>query len=461
MSPTKPIRTSVSPSRWNAYQTLADWRAGKGFVEDLLFSHWLRNQPPPEDQRLSQAIVYGVFRNLLRLDFWIDRLARKGIASLPDPIVDCMRIALFQIAFLDRVPDHAAISEALHLCERIGAPGMKGVVNGMLRAFPGRRMELDREIDASPDRVVRTTSHPAWLVEWARGRWGDRKAEVWLLQNNIPPSLYLRPVATRLAPSVDLESSAERDRMMAERLIERMGIGEWAGEGSAVRIPHGVDISHLEAHRQGLANVQDLSAQQAVRLLDPKPGETIFDLCAAPGGKAIQIADLTGDKAVIYAVDSNAGRLARVAENLKRCGFDSVRTLQRDLSQPWEDPPAKADAVLLDAPCSGLGTLRRRVDLRYRIGPKDIEELAKKSEGLIEKAAELLKPGGRFVYSTCTLTREENRDTLSRFLERHPDGWELKEVREYPDWLSEGPDNIPDPIPDCDGAFMALLVRRG
>jgi 16S rRNA (cytosine967-C5)-methyltransferase len=453
-------RTVVTASRWIAYQTLADWRAGRGFLEDLLADHWKTADLKREDLALSQTIVYGVFRNLRRLDFWIDRLARKGIGSLPDPVVDCLRMALFQSAHLDRVPDHAAVSETLRLCESVGLRGMKPVVNGMLRAFPGKRGELDKEIAASPDRLAVVTSHPDWLVEWAIGKWGNRKGEVWLTQNNVEPSICLRPNAARLLNPEEAERGGDRDRTAAALLVERSGMGELVGEGTAVRIPPSGDPAQLEALREGLANVQDLSAQQAVRLLDPKPGEKIFDLCAAPGGKAVQIADRTLDRAEVYAVDVNQARLARVEENLKRCGFASVKTVRRDLSEPWEDPPALADAVLLDAPCSGLGTLRRRVDLRYRIRPADIQELAAKAGQLLENASRLARPGGRLVYSTCTLTREENSDVIEGFLNKNIEEWELSERCVYPGWLEEGPGDAPDPIPDCDGAFMALLLRR-
>jgi 16S rRNA (cytosine967-C5)-methyltransferase len=443
-----------------AYQVLRDWHEGRGFVEDLLAAKWNDDRPKNEDLRLSQEIVYGIFRNLRLIDFWIDRTARKGISSLPEEIVDCLRIGLYQIGFLDRIPVHAAVNESVGLCRAVGFEPMKGLVNGLLRQFPTRRRDLDRTLSRDENNLAISTSHPDWLVSWATNRWGLKKAEAWLAANNRSPRIYLRPVTCRLLEPETGSDPAESQALAARRLIETIGFGEYFPESRSVLLPEGSSPRDLDAFRDGLAVVQDPSAQQAVRVLDPKPGEKIYDLCAAPGGKVLQIADWTNDRAEVLATDRSADRLRKVEENVRRCAFQSIETLCHDLLEPWPEEPDLADAVLLDAPCSGLGTLRRRVDLRYRIDPDQIRELAARSRCLLEAAAALVKPGGRLVYSTCTLTEEENEETVSEFLKVHPGEWSLEEQFVFPDWLGKVNEEIPDRIPEHDGAFVALLARR-
>ena len=453
-------RKPVSPARWMAYQVLRDWQEGKGFVEDLLAAKWNDDRLKNEDRRLSQEIVYGIFRNRRLIDFWIDRLARKGIVSVPEEIVDCLRIGLYQIGFLDRIPAHAAVNESVGLCQAIGFEPMKGFVNGLLRQFRSRREDLNRELSREENNLAISTSHPDWLVSWATNRWGLKKAESWLAANNRPPRIYLRPVTCRLLGLERVADPAKHETQAAHRLREVLGFGEYSLESHSVLLPEGSSPRDLDAFRKGLAVVQDPSAQQAVRVLDPKPGEKVYDLCAAPGGKTLQIADWTNDRAQILATDRSADRLRKVEESILRCGFQSVTALCHDLLDPWPEVPEPADAVLLDAPCSGLGTLRRRVDLRYRMDPDQIGELAAKSRCLLEAAAALVKPGGRLVYSTCTLTEEENEETVSGFLRMQPGSWSLEKQFVYPGWLGKQDVSIPHPIPEHDAAFVALLARH-
>lgn len=449
-------QSPASPSRRIAYSVLRNWSEGKGYVDDLLEREWKRGTYKQEDQRLSWTLAYGVFRRLRLLDFWIDRLANKGIESLPDGVVDILRMGLFQLAFLERIPVHAAVNESVLLCEVFGLGGLKGLVNALLRKFQTRRPMLDDALAKHPGRLAIETSHPDWLVAWAEERWGTTKAAAWLEDNNLQPRIYLRPISRRLLPGGMAGSEAQA----AAELAARLGVGALASGGQAVVLPNGLLPSDLEAFREGLANVQDLAAQAAVRLLAPRSGERIFDLCCAPGGKTVQLADLVGDEGGIVAVDVNRKRLKAVIENLKRCGFANVQTVCRDLQEAWPEEFEGADGVLLDAPCSGLGTLRRRVDLRYRIRREDFSELAGKAGLLLENAARLLKPGGRLVYSTCTLTREENEESVRAFLARHQGNWDLIEERLFPAWLGETGDIVPDDRPNCDASYSALLVKR-
>ncbi|MCG3199220.1 MAG: Ribosomal RNA small subunit methyltransferase B [bacterium] len=451
----------VSPARRVAYSTLSSWREGQEFLEDLLEGKAERAALSREDRRLAQALAYGVTRRLRLLDFWIDSLSSKGLASLPAPVADIERIALFQLAFLERIPAHAVVHEAVAQCSQAGVSGLKGVVNATLRNFSRKRAELEKHLELLPNRLGIETSHPDWLVDWAADRWGLVKSALWLNANNEIPSSFLWPLSSRLLKSEELERAPEeKGRSAAKRLVERLGIGELSPEGEAVVLPAGTIPGDLPAFREGLAEIQDPAAREAVKLLDPQPGEKVLDLCCAPGGKTLQIADKMRGLGELVAVDSSADRLVRVRENLERCGFPSVEVLRRDLLEPWGDWEGRADALLLDAPCSGLGTLRRRVDLRYRITPNDFAELAERAAQLLGNAARLVRPGGRLVYSTCTLSAQENEAVIAGFLEGHSHEWRLIRSGYFPPWLAPGEiPAVPSEAPGSDASYSALLLK--
>lgn len=451
--------TPVSPSRWTAYSVLADWEEGVGFAEDLLETHSGKVYLSAVDTRLAQTLVYGVLRRLRLLDFWIDNLAERGLESLPPPVAWILRLSFYQSAFLERIPPHAITNEAVGLCEAVNVGGLKGLVNAMVRRLPENRERLDQALANHPGRLAIETSHPNGMVRWAQERFGPQKAESWPRMNNEEPRIYLRPVVSRLVPDHKDPLALETRRKGAEPLLSLLKVGEIAEDGCSVLLPSGSIPRNLGPFLEGLAMVQDLAAQQAVLLLAPKPGERILDLCCAPGGKTIQLADLSRGHAEILAVDSGAERLKRVRENLDRCGFGTVKTECRNLLTEWANPPWNADGVLLDVPCSGLGTLRRRVDLRYRIGPPDITELAEKAAQLLSNAAPLVRPGGRLVYSTCTLTSAENEDVIHKFVEDSAGEWELAEERYTPDFLMDSNASCPEKWPDSDASYCALLRK--
>lgn len=452
-------RSSVSPSRQVAFTALRKWDEGGAFIEDLLEEGWGQIPLSPEDRRLSQALVYGVFRNRRTLDFWIDRLAAQGIGSLPPQALDILRLGFLQLAFMDRIPAHAAVNESVALCEAGGLPGLKGLVNALLRGFSRRREFLQQELERQPDNLELRTSHPGWLTAWAEDRMSREKAGIWLCANNQQPHLYLYPILSRLGspPGAKGEWS---DQEACEALRTRLSLGEVTPDGAAVVLPPGTIPMDLEAFREGCASVQDIAARQAVEMLQPRPGERILDLCSAPGGKTIQIADRAGQSAEILSVDANERRLCQVLENLRRCKMEWVRTARRDLLEAWPEREASADAVLIDVPCSGLGTLKRKVDLRYRLKPEDIPELASKARRLLAHAARLTRAGGRLVYSTCTLTREENEQTVRAFLSTRSGAWELNEEKVFPPWLGDevGVETVTPS--DCDASYCALLIRK-
>lgn len=403
-------------SRQTALNCLMRWHEGHSFAETLVDRECSRAQLSPADRHLVQALVFGVLRNRTWLDHVIDSL-RQGRLDLEMRLI--LQIGLCQL-FLLGMADHAAVYETVNL-----APSrLRGLVNAILRNALRREKAILAEREKLPLPVLYST--PAWLVErWTQQT--DRETTRDLLRwNNTTPRLYVR--ANPLIPMDGIPASlAPLDRAP----------GWFSVEGP---LP-------LEDIQAGSLYVADPSTRYAIDLLAPRAGEEILDACAAPGGKAAAIIAATGGKARLTATDLHEHRLPTLQENLDRQGSASVKTAQADWSQPcppeWE---RHFDAVLLDVPCSNTGVIQRRVDVRWRMTPAEIRRLAALQKSILENASRAVKPGGRLVYSTCSIDAEEDGLLVRDFLRNHPE-WTLKEEK-----------LILPHQEKSDGAYAALLI---
>ncbi|WP_354833604.1 transcription antitermination factor NusB [Akkermansia muciniphila] len=403
-------------SRQTALNCLMRWHEGHSFAETLVDRECSRAQLSPADRHLVQALVFGVLRNRTWLDHVIDSL-RQGRLDLEMRLI--LQIGLCQL-FLLGMADHAAVYETVNL-----APSrLRGLVNAILRNALRREKAILAEREKLPLPVLYST--PAWLVErWTQQT--DRETTRDLLRwNNTTPRLYVR--ANPLIPMNGIPASlAPLDRAP----------GWFSVEGP---LP-------LEDIQAGSLYVADPSTRYAIDLLAPRAGEEILDACAAPGGKAAAIIAATGGKALLTATDLHEHRLPTLQENLDRQGSASVKTAQADWSQPcppeWE---RHFDAVLLDVPCSNTGVIQRRVDVRWRVTPAEIRRLAALQKSILENASRAVKPGGRLVYSTCSIDAEEDGLLVRDFLRNHPE-WTLKEEK-----------LILPHQEKSDGAYAALLI---
>lgn len=403
-------------SRQTALNCLMRWHEGHSFAETLVDRECSRAQLSPADRHLVQALVFGVLRNRTWLDHVIDSL-RQGRLDLEMRLI--LQIGLCQL-FLLGMADHAAVYETVNL-----APSrLRGLVNAILRNALRREKAILAEREKLPLPVLYST--PAWLVErWTQQT--DRETTRDLLRwNNTTPRLYVR--ANPLIPMDGIPASlAPLDRAP----------GWFSVEGP---LP-------LEDIQAGSLYVADPSTRYAIDLLAPRAGEEILDACAAPGGKAAAIIAATGGKARLTATDLHEHRLPTLQENLDRQGSASVKTAQADWSQPcppeWE---RHFDAVLLDVPCSNTGVIQRRVDVRWRVTPAEIRRLAALQKSILENASRAVKPGGRLVYSTCSIDAEEDGLLVRDFLRNHPE-WTLKEEK-----------LILPHQEKSDGAYAALLI---
>jgi len=380
----------------------------EAFAKEALDGRLGKHRLSRENRSLARELTYGTLRWRGYIDGALSSLLTRDLQSLPGMIRNILRLGAYQILFLNRIPDFAAIDESVNLAKRYGHVGTAGLVNAVLRRVAERRDEfpLFPEGADEVERLAIRCSHPRWLVQRWVERWGEDATRALCEAANRPPPFVVRVNRTRTS------TEALADELRA------LGIGCEAGRyvEEALRLSGHVDLGSIEAFGRGLFQVQDESAMVVILLLDPQPGETVIDLCCAPGGKAGHIAERTDCEAFVIAADVREIRLRRVAENLTRLALRGVAPVVADGK---EFAVRTADRVLVDAPCSGTGVLRRRADMRWRLRPGDIADLVRTQRALLENAARLVRPGGVIVYSTCTLESEENEEVVEQFLAKH------------------------------------------
>ncbi len=365
----------------------------------------------PADRALCRELCCGVVRWQSALDWLVAR--KTGGRTQRADLLNLLRLGLYQLFWLDRVPDHAAVHETVELAKRLGFGSQAGFVNALLRGYTREADETHRALDALKQTDPHTGwSHPDWLVARWQARLGVADTARLLEWNNTPPPTYARLNTIKTAAAGTL-----LDRWREEGVEYDFGRWDWIGENSVFRLKSHPSLATLGSFRDGGFYVQDPSTLLAVHLLDVQPSQTVLDLCAAPGGKTMLLAAQMQNQGRIVAVDVDAVRLKLVQENCARLGVTCVETVA---VENFDAPPASFDRILIDAPCSNTGVMRRRVDLRWRIRAEEIARLVKTQLALLKKAAPLLKPGGSLVYSTCSLETEENGALVRSFLAEHP-----------------------------------------
>ncbi len=439
-----------------AARILSQMGRGDALLDELLAAERQRHELSPEDSSLLHELVLGTARWQRRLDAVIDRLARKGIASLPRPILPILRVAVYQMLFLSRIPRHAIVHEAVKDAKRSHAPGLAGLVNAMLRAAPDDLSALPIAAASPIERLGITHSFPDFLVHRWLEELGENETEALLARLNERPTLTLR-VHRERTPVEDYRRRLEEAGIAAEP--EPL-------HPAALRLASGVKVEQLPGYAEGLFSIQDPGAMLAAELCAAPSGGIALDACAAPGGKTLQLAEQVGPAGRVYALDRSYARLALLRENLRRGGDARVAVVEADALNLPESIPEAVDVALVDAPCSGLGTLARRADLRWRLAPEDIPRLAQQAIEILASVAERVRPGGTLVYSTCTLTREENTAVVERFLERGAGAWRRDDARPHLPPAAREFVNAAGELwlwphrSGSDGAFAARLARN-
>ena len=415
-------RASPTLSRLLATRVLERVERTQAYADIALHHALARSALSGADRALTTELVYGTLRWRGRIDFYLSKLLNQELESLEPLVASTLRLGAYQILFCDRIPESAAVDQAVHCARAVGSARATGLVNAVLR-----RLAREAETLATPTleedplaHLVHDLSLPRWIASRCIDLFGAEEAARFAEACNRPPPLTAR--ANRLRITRDELVEKVRPRFPDARACEISPDG--------VRLGHGGDPGQDDTFRQGLYTVQDEASQLVVDLLDPQPGERVLDTCAAPGTKTTAIAERTGDTGLVLALDRNARRLGLVARAARRLQLPSVHTLQRDATRSLHDLPIPGagpadadphfDRVLVDAPCSGLGSMRRNPDARWRVRPEDAVHLVEIQKALLARAAEVLRKGGCLVYSTCTVLPEENQALVQGFLEDNP-----------------------------------------
>ena len=408
------------------------------FTENLLEVALATARLAPADRGLCHELVCGVVRWQATLDCLITRKTTR-----PQPksaLQNLLRLGLYQIFWLDRIPPHAAVHETVELAKHSGFAAQAGFINAVLRGYLRETDEIRKILaDLKISKPALGHSHPDWLVEKWLVRYGPADTQKLLAWNNVPPRTFARLNT--------LKGTAPRllDLWQKENVETAPANHDWTGENLAYELKAHPTLASLPSFQEGWFYLQDPSTLLAPAQLAAQPGETILDLCAAPGGKTTLIAQGMNNQGRLIAQDIAPERIKLIRDNCRRLGVTIVETTLPGVHNPLQPPPEAFDRILVDAPCSNTGVLRRRVDLRWRIQPAEVQRLVATQTELLDQAAPRLRPGGTLVYSTCSLEPEENTGVVKQFLATHPNFRLVTERQLLPF------------VDHVDGAYIAVL----
>jgi 16S rRNA (cytosine967-C5)-methyltransferase len=407
----RPQKHGASPARIEALKILLRVERDNAFAAPLLAADRMADLAP-EDRRLAHELVLGALRWRGELDYLINATTGRAAEKLDLPVRIALWIGFYQLRHLERIPEHAVVSESVALVKDSRYWRAAPLVNAALRTALREKPPAPGDQVRDPlNRLSIALSHPRWmLARWA-GRLGDEDAHALARANNEHPPIAFR-VNTLRAPSVS--------RVLEELAAGGVEVRDSAIAPGAFVVARGAIGHDARVLKQGWIYVQDEASQLVAQLVGARAGDRVLDIGAAPGGKSSQMAAAMGNNGTVVAVDLHPARLVALAATCRRLAARIVRPVAADATLPLPFAPgALFDRVLLDAPCSGTGTLRRNPEIKWRLAEPDLGRFAELQRALLERAAERVQPGGRLVYSTCSLEAEENEAVVERFLEQH------------------------------------------
>ena len=417
----------MTDSRKTALLILEQCEKDKSFIDHALHNELIKSQMDVKDKALTSELVYGVIEKQLTLDFFIDELSNIPINKLQSKVLNIIRMALYQIIYLDRIPDSAACNEAVILSKKFAGLKASGFVNGILRNFLRKKDELLSKLNNKPLHIRYSVSKDIsdMLIE----QYGAEKCEEILKAFNIKRPLSISVNTLKVKPevlSVKLQGNIVNDDM--------------------IEVSPSGDVRGLYGYKDGYFFVQDRSSAKAVKMLSPKPGETVIDMCSSPGGKTFKAAILMNNEGKIFSFDISEKKKKLIEEGKSRLGLSIIET---GVKNGREFDPIffeKADKIICDVPCSGIGVITKKPDIRYKT-KNDIEGLLNVQKDILKVASCYLKPGGDLLYSTCTLNKSENEGIIDSFLNEHL-GFTLVFMQTI----------LPDK--DHDGFFISILRKK-
>jgi 16S rRNA (cytosine967-C5)-methyltransferase len=432
---------AVTASRAVAAEICTDLRRG-----EFLDQSFERRITPLDarDRRWTRELVYGMLRHRGRIDAILSERVRGGLARLDPDVIDLLRLGVYQLTNMGSVPAYAAIAQTVELAKRRHGLGASKLVNAVLRRTDRERDELSVPVSSEAAEALAVRySHPRWLIARWIERWGEQDTERLLALNNAEAPIVIRPYGVV--------------REQLEAMLEEAGVhvAEAPYVSDSIAISGGITFTELGAFKKGLFFVQDPAATLVTEYAAIAASSTVADLCAAPGGKALELSKTAG---TVIASDKSLGRLQRLLANERRLETTNLFPLVADARSPAISP---VDAVLIDVPCTGTGTFRRHPDARWRLKVSDLAVMSALQKTILRAAAKVVKPGGLLVYSTCSLEPEENDEQVEQFLSGNPD-WILEAPPEgsvAPELLDGGRLRVLPQRHGTDGAFAARLRR--
>ena len=396
----------MDKARLAAVKTVYEVNAN-GAYSNVALAQILRQEKLNDlDRRFCTELVYGTIKAGASLDWKLSKYLTRPLDKVEEKILAVLRVGLYQIFFLDRVPNSAAVNESVELTKKFVNIGASKFVNGVLRSAVRQPEKSDFPEGDDVESIALKMFHPTWLVKLFVDEFGIDDAKKICAVNNTEPPLCLRVNS--------LKSSREKIVAELEKISAQVELSKIAPEGIICK-SHG-SLDKFKPLKAGLCQVQDESSMTVAPLLNPKAGDFVIDCCAAPGGKTTHIAELMKNRGKIIAADIYDIKLDHIRQNAKRLGINIIEPILLDARNIGEKYFERADKVLVDAPCSGLGVIRRKADIRWKKNPAELDELPKLQLEILNSAAKTVKRGGTLVYSTCTIVKRENENVVESFL---------------------------------------------
>lgn len=410
---------------------------------------------PPKDRALVTEIVNGTLRNLYYIDHVINQFSKTKTEKMKPWVLAVLRTAVYQMYFM-KIPDSAACNEGVKLIVERGLAPLKGFVNGVLRTVAREKKNIVLPEIGTPEFLSVQYSHPLWLVKMWIAYFGYDETQMLCQADNYPPDVTIRV------------NTLKTEKALLKKRLEKKGVAITDGGfvPFALHLKRTADIGGLDAFKDGLFHVQDESSQLAIKVLDPQKGEAILDLCAAPGGKSFTIAQKMENKGKLISGDIYEHKIELISQGAQRLGINIIEPRQQDATQYNEVYNRAFDRVLVDAPCSGLGLMGKKPDIRLKKNGDEIDHLVPIQRQILENGAQYVKPGGILMYSTCTLCKKENEKNVEWFLKNHPEfmGEDITEFLPQEIWQETAKKGYITLLPhrtNTDGFFIAKMKRKG
>ncbi len=412
----------------------------------------LEHQVKPIDAGLLTEIVYGTLQYKLTLDFYLKPFLQKRVE---DWVQMLLRLSVYQMVYLDKIPEHAILNEAVEIAKKKGHEGIASVVNGVLRNIQRKGLPSIQTVQDDCERLSITTSHPRWITQLWIDQYGYETARQICEMNVLPPVQTARVNAAAATRDVVLRSLEDEGFVVSPHPVLADCIENSRG-----------NIAFSAAHRDGYLTIQDASSMLVADVVNPQDGDVILDACAAPGGKTTHLLERLQGSGKVVALDIHKHKIKLVKKAASRLGFSNLVTKELDARKAAEAfEQGSFDRILVDAPCTGLGVLRRKPDAKYEKSYSDVRRLSVIQEDILTKVAPLVKMGGTLVYSTCTVNREENEEVVSAFLSQNSE-FELdhtmvdripEQIRSH---VNEGMLQVYPQHMNSDGFFIAAFRKK-